>query len=36
MNIGIDIDDTITYSYETLLPIVSVKYGVNINKLLAQ
>ena len=36
MNIGIDIDDTITYSYETLLPIVSVKYGMSMKKLLAQ
>ena len=36
MNIGIDIDDTITYTYETLLPIVSVKYGMSIQKLFAQ
>ncbi len=36
MNIGIDIDDTITYTYETLLPIVSLKYGMNIQKLVSQ
>lgn len=36
MNIGIDIDDTITYTYETLLPIVSVKYGMSIHKLFEQ
>ena len=36
MNIGIDIDDTITYTYETLLSIVSVKYGMSIHKLFTQ
>lgn len=36
MNIGIDIDDTITYTYETLLPMIAVKYGMNLNKLLNQ
>ncbi len=36
MNIGIDIDDTITYTYETLLPMVAVKYGMNLNKLKMQ
>ena len=33
MNIGIDIDDTITKTYETLIPIVAIKYGMNIDKL---
>lgn len=36
MNIGIDIDDTITYTYETLLPIINMKYGMQFNKLLKQ
>ena len=36
MNIGIDIDDTITYTYETLLPMVAVRYGMNLNKLFNQ
>lgn len=36
MNIGIDIDDTITYTYETLLPMIALKYGMNINKLMSQ
>ena len=33
MRIGIDIDDTITYTYEMLLPMVAVKYGVSLSKL---
>lgn len=36
MNIGIDIDDTITYTYETLLPMVALKYGMNLRKLQMQ
>lgn len=36
MNIGIDIDDTITYTYETLLPIINMKYGKQFKKLLNQ
>lgn len=36
MNIGIDIDDTITYTYETLLPIIAMKYGMSIEKLFKQ
>lgn len=36
MNIGIDIDDTITHTYETLLPMVAVKYGMNLKKLFNQ
>ena len=36
MNIGIDIDDTITYTYETLLPMVSIKYGMSMSKLMSQ
>ncbi len=36
MNIGIDIDDTITYTYETLLPMVAVKYGMSLTKLKEQ
>lgn len=36
MNIGIDIDDTITYTYETLLPIINMKYGMRFDKLLKQ
>ncbi len=36
MNIGIDIDDTITYTYETLLPMVALRYGLNVNKLMEQ
>ena len=36
MNIGIDIDDTITYTYETLLPMVAVKYGMSLKKLQVQ
>ncbi len=34
MNIGIDIDDTITNTYETLIPIVAISYGMNIEKLM--
>ena len=34
MNIGIDIDDTITNTYETLIPMVAVSYGINMDKLL--
>lgn len=33
MRIGIDIDDTITYTYEMLLPMVAVRYGVSLSKL---
>ena len=33
MNIGIDIDDTITKTYETLIPMVAISYGMNIDKL---
>jgi uncharacterized HAD superfamily protein len=36
MNIGIDIDDTITHTYETFLPMVAVKYGMNLKKLQMQ
>ena len=32
MNIGIDIDDTITNTYETLIPMVAISYGINIDK----
>lgn len=34
MNIGIDIDDTITNTYETLIPMIAIKYGLNLSKLL--
>ena len=34
MNIGIDIDDTITNTYETLIPMVAISYGMNIDKLM--
>lgn len=34
MNIGIDIDDTITDTYETLLPMIAIKYGMDLNKLI--
>ena len=34
MNIGIDIDDTITNTYETLIPMIAIKYGMNLNKIL--
>lgn len=33
MNIGIDIDDTITCTYETLLPMIALKYGMNMDSL---
>ena len=33
MNIGIDIDDTITNTYETLIPMIAISYGMNIDKL---
>ena len=36
MNIGIDIDDTITDSYQTLLPMIAVKYGISLEKLREQ
>ncbi|MGN1371762.1 MAG: hypothetical protein ACI4XM_05775 [Candidatus Coprovivens sp.] len=36
MNIGIDIDDTITHTYETLLPMVAIRYGMNLKKLQLQ
>lgn len=36
MNIGIDIDDTITNTYETLIPIIIMKYGMRFDKLLKQ
>lgn len=32
MNIGIDIDDTIVNTYETLLKLISMKYGYDYNK----
>ena len=34
MNIGIDIDDTITDTYETLLPLVAIKFGMDLSKLM--
>lgn len=33
MNIGIDIDDTITNTWETLMPICAKKFNTTINKL---
>jgi len=33
MRIGIDIDDTITDTYEMLLPMIAVRYGVSLSKL---
>lgn len=33
MRVGIDIDDTITHTYETLLPMVAVRYGISLSKL---
>jgi len=33
LNIGIDIDDTITDTYYNLLPIIAIKYNINLNKL---
>ena len=35
MNIGIDIDDTITETYQTLLPMVAMKYGMNVTKFMS-
>ena len=34
MNIGIDIDDTITETYSTIIPMVAVKYGMDLKDLL--
>lgn len=34
MNIGIDIDDTITETYSTIIPMVAIKYGLDLNELL--
>lgn len=34
MNIGIDIDDTVTFTYETLLNLIAIKYGMNFEKLI--
>lgn len=34
MKIGIDIDDTITNTYQTLLTIIAMKYGVNYKELI--
>lgn len=36
MNIGIDIDDTITCTYETLLPMIALRYGMNMEHLWKQ
>ena len=36
MNIGIDIDDTMTYTYETIIPMIAIKYKKNLDKLLNQ
>lgn len=36
MNIGIDIDDTITNTYSVLIPMIAIKYGMDINKMLSQ
>lgn len=36
MNIGIDIDDTITCTYETLIPMIALSYGMNLSRLLKQ
>lgn len=36
MNIGIDIDDTITETYSVLIPMIALKYGMDLNKLLVQ
>jgi len=33
LNIGIDIDDTITDTYYNLLPIIAIKYNLDLNKL---
>lgn len=36
MNIGIDIDDTIVNTYETLLKLISMKYQLDFNKLISK
>ena len=36
MNIGIDIDDTITDTYDMLIPLIAMHYDINLNKLLDQ
>lgn len=36
MNIGIDIDDTVTFTYETLLNLIALKYGMNFDKLISK
>lgn len=36
MNIGIDIDDTVTCTYETLLNLIAVRYGMNFDKIFAK
>ena len=36
MNIGIDIDDTITDTYETLISLLGIYYGMNIDKIQKQ
>ena len=33
LNIGIDIDDTITDTYYNLLPVIAIKYKLDLNKL---
>ena len=33
LNIGIDIDDTITDTYYNLLPIIAIKYNLDLDKL---
>mgnify|MGYP003308734170 CR=1 FL=1 len=32
MNIGIDIDDTITDTYDMLIPLIAMHYDINLNK----
>jgi len=34
VNIAIDIDDTITYTYETLIPMIASYYGLNLKKMM--
>ena len=34
MNIAIDIDDTITNTYETMVPMIALFYNKDLNKLL--
>ena len=34
MNIGIDIDDTITETYSTIIPMVAVKYDLDLGDLI--